>query len=325
MTDNSRARLFFNEVIGKKEQAFGFLCSLLKGGDAAAENGWREYKEAGFIGKTGNEGQEKEMIKAKWSENLSAFANTGGGVLIWGFHTKGKVPDKLSLADDCDKLVELLRSFVNDATDPYVTGVEVEAIHNPAHPNEGFVICSIPASTFAPHQAHWGERTYFVRAQDSNMVCPPPLLRHMFYPRSRSRLEPIVVMGANQQPDESILVHLRTRIVSLGPATAESAIISIEPRDLDHPRINFEVPWETIGVDNIVRYRFPLPPNFVPPQQLGISGTLLANGASAVFVFFTHDTPVHHSTVSFSQKEVLECMKTGQTLEKRGKSNPIFL
>ncbi|SRR6266436_1739384 len=324
MADNSRARLFFNEVIGKREQAFAFLCSLLNGGDAAAENGWREYKEAGFIGETGNESQEKEMIKAKWSENLSAFANTGGGVLIWGFHTKRKVPDKLSLAPDCDRLAESLRSLVNDATDPYVAGVEVQAVHSPTHPSEGFVICSIPASTFVPHQAQWGERTYFIRTQDSNFPCPQPLLRNMFYPRAQSRLEPIIKMGAHQQRDGSVLVQLSAKIVSLGPATAESAIVSIEPRDLGNPRIIYDSPWETIGAENIIRYRFPLPPNFVPPQQLLVSGTLLSSGASAAFVFFTHDTPVHHSTVSFSQDEVLECMRTRQDLERRGKSNPIY-
>src|SRR2546430_12745807 len=77
MEDQSRGRLFFDEVVGKKQGAFAFLSSLLKGGEAASENGWRDYKEAAFIGQTDNPDSDNQAIKSAWSENLSAFANTG--------------------------------------------------------------------------------------------------------------------------------------------------------------------------------------------------------------------------------------------------------
>src|SRR6266404_5939680 len=320
MADNSRARLFFNEVIGKREQAFAFLCSLLNGGDAAAENGWREYKEAGFIGETGNESQEKEMIKAKWSENLSAFANTGGGVLIWGFHTKRKVPDKLSLAPDCDRLAESLRSLVNDATDPYVAGVEVQAVHSPTHPSEGFVICSIPASTFVPHQAQWGERTYFIRSQDSNQPCPQTLLRNMFFPRLHSRLASNVKMTVQAQASGHILVYLETFILSLGPATAEVAMISVALRELGDRITSYGDHWERIS-DNLVKCRHPMPPNLVYPHPVKSRGVLLSNGAAIDCQFFAHNTPVHRSTVIFTQDEVLNCLRSNAPLERRGQSD----
>ena len=47
---------------------------------------------------------------------------------------------------------------------PYVAGVEVEAIKEPGNAKAGMVVCYIPASTFGPHQAQWGERTYFIRS-----------------------------------------------------------------------------------------------------------------------------------------------------------------
>jgi len=208
MAEHSRARLFFEEVRGKKEDAFQFLASLLNGGEAAAENGWRDYKEAEFIGKTGNTDKESDTIKRRWSENLSAFANTSGGVLIWGIRTSRKIPEKLSLAADCEQLADRLRALVNDATDPYVAGVEVEPIKDPANGKAGIVVCYIPQSSFAPHQAQWGERTYFIRTQDANLVCPQPLLRNMFYPRALSRLKPTVTMRASKGQEGIIIAHL---------------------------------------------------------------------------------------------------------------------
>jgi hypothetical protein len=323
MADHSRARFFFDEIIEKKENAFAFLASLVDGGDAAAENGWRDYKEAGFLGKTGNADQEKEKIKSIWSEYLSAFANTGGGVLIWGFHTKGKIPDKLSLALDCEQLADLLRSLANDATEPYVAGVEIRAIKNLTDAKGGIVICYIPASTFAPHQAQWGERTYFIRTQDSNLPCPQPLLRSMFYPRAQSRLEPIIKMTVQTLRGGAIEVSLEVSIMSLGPATAEVAIISVEELNLGQPHIDYDTAWEKIGA-NFVRYTFPLPPNFIAPQPIRIQGVLLSNGAKVVFRFFTHNAPAHHSTVSFTQQEILQYLSNKGTLERRGRCDPIF-
>lgn len=323
MADSSRARLFFDEIIGKRTGAFPFLASLVKGGDAAAENQWRDYKQAGFLGKTGNADEEKEKVKCTWSENLSSFANTGGGVLIWGFHTEGKIPDKLSLAPDCEQLAELLRSLVNDATDPYVAGVQVEAIKEPADAKAGFVVCYIPASTSAPHQAQWGERTYFIRTQDSNLPCPQPLLRHMFYPRAQARLEPIVTMRAASQPGGVIGVLLEVRIRNLGPATAEVAIVSVEPSDLGSAVVSVDgIQWETIG-HNFWSFRYPLPPSFVPPGLIQIQGVLMSSGPSVVFKFFTHNTPEHHSIVRFTQEEILDSLRTGRFLERPGRSELI--
>lgn len=322
MADPSRARLFFDEVMGKKESGFSFLASLVGIGEVAAENAWRDYKGAGFLANMGNPDKEKEKIKRIWSENLSAFANTGGGVLIWGLQTSGKIPDKLDLATDCEQFADLLRSLVNDATDPYVAGVEVEAIRDPNQAKAGMVLCHIPASTFAPHQAQWGERTYFIRTQDSNLPCPQPLLRNMFYPRVQARLEPNIKLTVSEEQG-NINVFMEARIRSLGPATAEVALIQIEPRDLHVENVGYDIQWEPIA-PNLVRYRYPLPPNFMPPHFIRIRGRLLSNGASVVFRFFTHNTPVHHAIVSFTQDEVLNCLHSKSFLERRGQSDPIY-
>ena len=81
-------------------------------------------------------------------------------MLIWGISTDRKNPDRLALARDCEQLAEVLRSLT---TDPYVAGIEVEAVKDPTDAKAGMVVCYIPASTFAPHQSQWGERTYFIR------------------------------------------------------------------------------------------------------------------------------------------------------------------
>jgi hypothetical protein len=322
MPNPSRARLFFDEVMRNGDQAFSFLASLTGAGESAAEDAWRDYKAAGFIGRTADRNKEKEKIKSTWSENLSAFANTAGGVLIWGIQTKGKIPENLDLAADCEQLSSTLQALINDATDPHVAGVEVRAVRDPNGAKSGLVVCYIPPSAFAPHQAQWGERTYFIRTQDANLPCPQPLLRNMFFPRVQARLEPTVKMTVSERAG-NIAIALEARIRSLGPATAEVAMIQVEPRDLHVEKISFDPQWEEIA-PNLVRYKYPLPPNFMPPHLIRVNGLLLNNGASILFRFFTHNTPVHHATVTFTQEDALKCLHSKNAVERGVRSDPIY-
>jgi len=195
-------------------------------------------------------------------------------------------------------------------------------VKEPNGANSGIVICYIPPSTFAPHQAQWGERTYFIRTQDANLPRPQPLLRNMFFPRVQARLEPTVKITVSDRAG-SIMIALDARIRSLGPATAEVAMIQVEPLNLHVEKVSFDPQWEEIA-PNLLRYKYPLPPNFMPPHLIRVNGLLLNNGASIVFRFFTHNTQAHHATVSFTQEEALNCLYSKSSIKKRGRSDPIY-
>ena len=316
MAEPSRARLFLDEVLAQGEKAFEFLEALVNGGESAAENGWRDYKEANFIGKTNNPESDKQKIKKIWSENLSAFANTSGGILVWGFRTKGKIPDQLSLAADCRELAELLRTLANDATDPYVAGVVIHTVESPQHPKAGIVLCYIPASTFASHQALWGERTYFIRAQDSNLPCPQALLRTMFYPRAQARLEPQVEMTVKIE-NGNITLYLVARILNLGPATADDLMLQIDIQNMGTKQYKHEHNWNVIA-DGLLKHPFPLHPQFLSPFKIFCTGVMISGGPTIVFKFASHNTQPHSAKVHFTSEEVLECLKTGKPLSHRG-------
>ena len=127
----------------------------------------------------------------------------------------------------------------------------------------------------------------------------------------------------DQEPGGGIQVTLETRIANRGPATAEVAMFSVEARDLGSPVITAENHWEPLA-ENFFRCRYPLPPNLIVPRLIRISGVLLSGGATAVFRFFTHNTPVHHSIVTFTQDELLACLTTKKSLIKQGRSDPIY-
>lgn len=198
----SRAKLFFESLFSTRSSAFNRLSDLVT--QNAEENEWREFKGAKFIDDplpleaSGNgkkrgeiEKQRKEDVKRLWSESLSAFANNGGGVLIWGIDAPNRVAEKLSLAGDARALEQRLTELQNDAVNPPVLGIEIRAVTKRRN-KMGFVVCYIPESAFRPHGAQWAKREYYMRMSDSNRVISTPLLRQMFYPQFAPRLVPIV-------------------------------------------------------------------------------------------------------------------------------------
>ena len=149
----------------------------------------------------------------------------------------------------------------------------------------------------------------------------------MFYPRTLSRLKPIVTMRANEGSGGIVITHLDVKVVNLGPGTSQTAIIQIKPEALDSARISCEPPWEEVAAPKALTYGYPLLPNLCHRNPYGslASSSRRQSSGSTTFVFFSHDTPVHYSTVSFTNDQCfLGVLRTGTPLERHGSSNPIF-
>ena len=163
----SGAEGFFDNLVAKGDTAFAFLESFAKSG--TDENEWRDFKEAGWYdapvptGATAaDEKQARDAkLKSTWSECIGAFANSGGGVLIWGVKAPNRKAIKASIASDARSLAERLQQLVNDAVDPPAAGIRIVAItKNPDDP-AGFVICYVPASKFGPHASRWAKHDHY--------------------------------------------------------------------------------------------------------------------------------------------------------------------
>ena len=173
----SNARAFFDQILSQTDR-YAFLAGLVASLPHTFETEWLDFK--------GNP-QSKDVLKI-WSEAVSGFANTEGGVLIWGIDCR-KVENVdaasgLSLIPDPLALKSKLYTSINQTTDPPVHGIEVEVIEGPS--GQGFVVCFIPESTNKPHRSeHKTYKPYMIRCGDSSVIPSPSLLRSMFYPRDR--------------------------------------------------------------------------------------------------------------------------------------------
>lgn len=111
-----------------------------------------------------------EPDKRNFSEALSEFSNSDGGVLIWGVKTmnedKGNKPDKAQKfipIKNVDQFSIKLQSFMKDAVIPMVDNVLFKTIKEPSK-ESGYLIIKIPTSEKTPHRAQYSKtREYFKR------------------------------------------------------------------------------------------------------------------------------------------------------------------
>ncbi len=181
------------------------------------ETEWLDFKGAAQIGDAD--------IKKIWSEALAGFANTQGGVLIWGIDAR---PDRatgvdaacgLALVPNPSAFKSRLNQLLAQATEPPVLGVEIEAYSIGDPPSGGFVVCYIPESPFRPHRADHANRQYVIRAADHFVTASVSLLRNLFFPQARCLLVP--TLKARRIINSGITeFHIDGFLMNVGSATA---------------------------------------------------------------------------------------------------------
>lgn len=158
--------------------------------------------------------------KGKFSKCLSAFANSDGGVLIWGVKTDHR--DQVDRAADPRPIAEpekfraRMQDTLLEATKPPVDGVITYAVV-PANGGAGFVKCLIPASDKTPHMAN--DNRYYRRTSNGSRQMEHYELEDMFGRRQRPALKlRIALMKTtfNDVPCEALELGLRNdgRIVA---------------------------------------------------------------------------------------------------------------
>jgi len=236
----SNAQYLFEQIMSAPDKA-AYLRAMVGAVPPTFEEEWLDFK-AGLGGPpTALVPLKDEKIKELWSTALTGFANTGGGVLIWGIDARATPspadPNKkvdaasdLRFVPNPDAFKSQLMALHHMATDPPVGGVLIEPINDPA--GGGFVVCLVPESNFKPHRAEYVKnKPYYIRAGDDFVVAAVSLLRAMFHPRSKPYLRVQVRFVA--QGSQSAGVEIRRwifRIYNTGTATARDLNVSVQTR-----------------------------------------------------------------------------------------------
>ena len=103
----------------------------------------------------------------QFSRALSGFANSDGGVLVWGVETdKEARASKLKPITAVSDFEARLKKSLLNSVQPFVDGVRMESILEEDGSGAGYLKVLIPRSDKAPHRAMRADREYYRRSTE---------------------------------------------------------------------------------------------------------------------------------------------------------------
>jgi hypothetical protein len=222
----SRAKAYFEQI---RSQGLDFLNALVGSQTPTFESEFLEFKGAFSMDLRNDD------LLELWAKNLSGFANSDGGVLIFGIDAPKGAAKSFSPVQDVMYLFHRLKNTTPTVTEPPVHRVEIEPYPDKGSPNKGFVVCHIPPSAWKPHQAKVGGQPgqFYMRVSDNHIPCNYATLRALFYPQFVSVIEishRIILKPNNIRGCEEIA--LRCWIHNMGPATAREAFVMYSSNEI---------------------------------------------------------------------------------------------
>jgi hypothetical protein len=153
---------------------------------------------------------------------LSGFANSSGGLVVWGVDARKNSQDV-----DCASAprpiasVKLFASRLNeltgDAVSPIVDGIRHKAIE--LSQDAGFAVTLVPESDSGPYMAKLGEDRYYKRSGGSFYRLEHFDLEDMFGRRQKPRIQ--IRVGQLPDPKESSQDILQFGVQNIGRAVAK--------------------------------------------------------------------------------------------------------
>jgi hypothetical protein len=322
----SNASVFFQKIVNLGSNAFEYLSNLAQKSAKTEENEWCEFKSGGFIGVTVKPARAgkapfnpEQKLKAIWSECLGAFANSGGGILVWGIKAPNRIAEGVDFVADAKVLEERLINLANDAVDPPILGVEVLAVVAKSG-SKGFVVCYVPPSDFAPHRSIWGDREYYLRSQDGNRSMQTALLRRMFYPHTSPVVVPIVRAKLDKGDGGWYHFGMTVDLKNRGSASAEEIAIQLSSSSgyKTYPRNG----WTR--EEDLFRGNFTIHPDQTVSWLNNVTNDIRnwqETGLTLAFTFrvFARNAPALGFELSFGGAELVSTANSNKRIEREAK------
>jgi hypothetical protein len=172
--------------------------------------------------------------KRNLSKALSGFANSSGGIILWGIDAR-KNADGIDCA--CGKkevnplaqFLSRLNELTGNAVYPSVPAVRHRAIH--VNSESGFAVTIVPESDSGPHMAKLGEDRYYKRSGDSFYRMEHYDIQDMFGQRKRSELQLITKLrlagGGSTHGKNYINVQITYALENIGRGAARAPLLAL--------------------------------------------------------------------------------------------------
>ncbi len=168
--------------------------------------------------------------KRNLAKAVSGFANSGGGVLIWGIEDKTMSPRPIT---DVKHFVASLLQLAPQVTDPVVLDIDGDWMPSDAGSGqEGFGVILIPESLLPPHRVILNHKDiknhYYVRSGESFLAASHTQLEDMFGRRPKPKLALSTKVVISGHAGKTYHLYVILGIENKGRGSAKSPFLSVK-------------------------------------------------------------------------------------------------
>jgi hypothetical protein len=174
--------------------------------------------------------------KRAYAKALSGFANSDGGLLVWGVVAERDKddPESADVAKDVDPVSPLdvflgeLNKVVHYSTKPAVAGVQNIAVPENEGANRGYVVSYVPAGTNPPYRAeNENNNNYYKRAGSSFYRMEPYDIRDVVFRFRYPKVELQLGYKAVDRRESADIYALRLDATNHGPTVLRGYKIEV--------------------------------------------------------------------------------------------------
>jgi hypothetical protein len=169
--------------------------------------------------------------RKNFAKAVSGFANSDGGIIVWGIEANSKNDEGIDCANNKQELdhaslfLSKLNEFTGQASTPIVDGIRHKIISTEG--KKGFVATLIPSSDSGPFMGKLGEDRYYKRSGDSFYKMEHFDLEDMFGRRRKPSLELEINFNQVSKIRDEIRLFLLITINNVGRGSAKSPFLSL--------------------------------------------------------------------------------------------------
>lgn len=149
-----------------------------------------EFKRGDAL-KKGKSDKEKVKVKNEIAKDVSSFANSDGGIIIYGIEEKDNKACRIYYVDGREFTSETLEQIINSRIQRRIEDLRIDVLRNEAKIEQSVYIVKIPRSSNAPHRTSDGRfykrynlqsvimeeyevRDLYSRTENTNLEIIPP-------------------------------------------------------------------------------------------------------------------------------------------------------
>ena len=166
------------EIHKRENYDIEFIQSLIDNGIEESIN--IDFKASGSLSKD-------EIKKKEISKDVSAFANSNGGIIIYGLTEKNHKADSFSFIDGDIYSKEWLEQVISTTIQRNITGLKIFPIRNNGNIKESIYVVQIPESLDAPHLNK--DKKFYRRYDFQSVAMEEYEIRNLYGRKSKSDLK----------------------------------------------------------------------------------------------------------------------------------------